>query len=262
MVHRVTRYFFPLVAAFSLGRAAAPGPAGFSDFARWLPGSYDTFRQAGDDEARGTPYRHVRAVLTIVALDGESLGFAGKPVFYLEQALDGQLAQPYRQRVLVLDAGTSGAATLWDYRIANPADLVSATPEKLRALTHERLSREAGCELTWVRVDRELYKGSAGAGGSCHTEVRGATHVFSYSELTPGTLTSLDQGFDDSASHRWGPPPGVIGHIFRKRAEAAKDPQKTGVDYIVAETGRLRVVAPGRGWQLPPGTASGGDYRW
>jgi len=112
---------------------------------------YDTFRQAGDDEARGTPYRHVRAVLTIVALDGESLGFAGKPVFYLEQALDGQLAQPYRQRVLVLDAGTSGAATLWDYRIANPADLVSATPEKLRALTHERLSREAGCELTWVR---------------------------------------------------------------------------------------------------------------
>jgi hypothetical protein len=120
MVHRVTRYFFPLVAAFSLGRAAAPEPAGFSDSARWLPGSYDTFRQAGDDEARGTPYRHVRAVLKIVALDGESLGFAGKPVFYLEQALDGQLAQPYRQRVLVLDAGAFDVATLWDYRIANP----------------------------------------------------------------------------------------------------------------------------------------------
>jgi len=123
---------------------------------------------------------------------------------------------------LVRREGGIVAAPVWDYRIANPAGLVGATPEKLRALTRERLSREAGCEVTWVRVDRELYKGSAGAGGSCHTEVRGATHVFSYSELTPGTLTSLDQGFDDSASHHWGPPPGVIGHIFRKRAEPAR----------------------------------------
>ncbi|MDX2151309.1 MAG: chromophore lyase CpcT/CpeT [Bryobacteraceae bacterium] len=179
----------------------------------WLPGMYDTFEHAAQDEARATAYRHVRAVLKIVRLPE----MAGKPAFYLEQAMAGAEAQPYRQRVLMLEQTGAGAVTVWDYRIAEPKDLVGGATEQLKALTMERLSREGGCEMVFIRADREIFKGSAGAGRSCKSSLRGATHVISYSELTPRTLTSLDQGFDDTGAHKWGPPPGVIGHIFRKR---------------------------------------------
>jgi hypothetical protein len=74
--------------------------------------------------------------------------------------------------------------------------------------------------MVWTRVDQDLYKASAGAGRSCHTSLRGATYVISYADLTPRTLTTLDEGFDDAGAHRWGPPPGVIGHIFRKQPPA------------------------------------------
>ncbi len=183
--------------------------------AEWLPGVYDTFEHAAQDEARQTAYRHVRAVLKIVALPTNIGG--GKPAFYLEQAMAGAEEQPYRQRVLLLEQTGPGAVTVWDYRIAEPKDLVGAAPGQLQRLTMERLSREGGCEVVFIRADRELFKGSAGAGRTCKSTLRGATHVISYSELTPRTLTSLDQGFDDTGAHKWGPPPGVIGHIFRKR---------------------------------------------
>jgi len=47
--------------------------------------------------------------------------------------------------------------------------------------------------------------------------LRGATHTVSNTEITPAQITNLDQGFDDAGVHKWGPPPGVIGHIFIKR---------------------------------------------
>jgi hypothetical protein len=160
----------------------------------------------------------VKAELRIVRLADGAAGFpAGKPVFYLEQALAGQTDKPYRQRLLVFERTAPGTATLWDFRITDPEDLVGAPLDKLNAINPVRLIREAGCEVVWVRVDRELYKGSAGASRSCKSQLREATHVISYSELTPQTLISLDQGFDDAGAHKWGPPPGVIGHIFRKR---------------------------------------------
>lgn len=211
---------------FTCALCAAPPPSQipdeFSDFVRWLPGRYETLQQATLDEQRGSAYKHVKAVLKIQLIDAQALGFpAGQQAFYLEQALADQAAQPYRQRVLVLERTGTGTATLWDYRITDPKDLVGADAAALRSLTKERLSRQDGCEVTWVRADRELYKGSAGAGRSCHTTLRNATFVISYSDLTPQTLTSLDEGFDDTGAHRWGPPPGVIGHIFRKQTEPA-----------------------------------------
>jgi hypothetical protein len=189
----------------------------FDDFVRWLPGHYDTFAHADADAARQTAYRHVKAELRIVRLPDTAPAARGGIAFYLEQALAGQTSQPYRQRLLVFESNGAGGATLWDYKISDPADLVGAPPEKLKSLDLARLSREGGCEVVWVRADASLYKGSAGAGRSCKSTLRGATHVISYSELTATTLTSLDQGFDDGGAHKWGPPPGVIGHIFRKR---------------------------------------------
>ncbi|GEM_PF-907981 len=40
-------------------------------------------------------------------------------------------------------------------------------------------------------------------------------------ELTPTTLMSLDQGYDDAGNSKWGPPPGNVGYIFTKRTTNA-----------------------------------------
>lgn len=183
----------------------------FGDFLAWLPGVYRTDQQAAEDEAAQRGYRHVRARLRIVRLPASSLIGGGSPAFYLEQALAGQEDKPYRQRIVVFEAGV-----LKDFRITDAQDLVGASAETVGKVDPARLVRELGCEVSWQRVDGGLYKGSAGAGRSCKSSLRGATHVISYSELTPNTLTSLDQGFEDAGGHKWGPPPGVIGHIFRK----------------------------------------------
>jgi hypothetical protein len=188
----------------------------FDDLARWLPGRYDTFAQAAADESANSGYRHVRAELRILRLADGAIGMeASQAVFYLEQSLAGQ--PPYRQRILVLARDAVGIAELLDYKILDPGDVAGADLKTIEGLSPSRLARESGCEVRWIRVDTHLFKGSAGASRSCRSALRGATHVISYSELTPTTLTSLDQGFDDSGAHKWGPPPGVVGHIFRKQ---------------------------------------------
>jgi hypothetical protein len=189
----------------------------FADLLGWLPGDYSTEAQASADQKNQAAYRHVHAQLRIVRLPKDNAISAEKPVFYLEQALAGQEAEPYRQRILVFELLPSGQGRLNDFRITEPKDLVGASVEKLKTLSPERLTRQGGCEEIWEPVDAGLYKGTTGVNRACKTSLRGATHVINYAELTPRTLTSLDQGFDDSGAHKWGPPPGVIGHIFRKR---------------------------------------------
>ena len=35
--------------------------------------------------------------------------------------------------------------------------------------------------------------------------------------LKPTSITSLDRGFDEAGALKWGPRPGTIGHVFRRR---------------------------------------------
>lgn len=180
------------------------------DLARWLPGRYSTAAHAAADEKAQTAHRHIRAVLNITPVSVEGLEApAPYQSYYLEQALAEAPDKPYRQRVIVLQKTEAGLWQNVDYRVDHP-------PVNGR-FQMDQLRREPGCEVLWTRVDEHLFKGSAGQGKTCRSALRGATHVVSYSELTPSTLTSLDQGFDDTGAHKWGPPPGVIGHIFRKQ---------------------------------------------
>lgn len=186
--------------------------------ATWMTGTFDTFEQVAADEAAKADYVHMRVVMHIVPARIAGLSSRDTVTLYVEQAAAETPDQPYRQRVYHV-MRREGALVNRTYRLAEPAAFVGAhaRPEILAKLTADRLSLEDGCDLVWTRIDDHLYSGIAGLNGTCRTSWRGATLATSQVLLTPGRITSLDQGFDDAGVQRWGPKPGTIGHVFRKR---------------------------------------------
>ena len=187
--------------------------------ATWMTGTFDTFEQVAADEAAKAGYVHMRVVMHIVPARIAGLSTPDTVTLYVEQAAADTPEAPYRQRVYHVTR-REGALVNRTYRLTEPAAFVGAhaRPELLAKLTADGLSLEEGCDLVWTRIDHALYSGIAGLNGTCRTSWRGATRATSQVLLAPGSITSLDQGFDDAGVQRWGPKPGTIGHVFRRRA--------------------------------------------
>jgi hypothetical protein len=186
-------------------------------FGKWMTGSFDTFEQVNADEEADAKYRHIRAILHVQPV--QIAGLNDALAFYVENQAAESRTKPYRQRVYVVKRGADKKIIIEIHRIKNQEQVVNAykNPALLKNITLENLTKENGCDMTFERVNKNLFKGSAGTGKTCKSTLRGATHTVSNTELTPDTLTNLDQGFDDEGNHKWGPPPGTIGHIFRRR---------------------------------------------
>lgn len=184
--------------------------------AAWMTGSFDTFAQVNADEEADAKYRHIRATLQVVPVKINRLTDA--LALYIENAAAETRTKPYRQRIYVLKK-RNGGIIIEIHKISKPEDFTGAhkNPKLLEALTLERLTHEPGCDMTFREINSKLYKGATGADKSCQSTLRGATYTVSNTEITPMQITNLDQGFDDAGVHKWGPPPGTIGHIFLKR---------------------------------------------
>jgi CpeT protein len=186
------------------------------DLAAWMTGSFDTFSQVNDDEEADSKYRHIRAILHVLSVPIAEMkdGFS----FYVENQAAESRTKPYRQRVYLLSR-IDGKITLQVFRIRDDKTLINSHKDTslLKGLSFDRLTKEAGCDLVYTRTDKNTFKGSNFGNKSCKSTLHGATHTNSESIVTPTRWTNLDQGFDDVGSHKWGPPPGTIGHIFIKR---------------------------------------------
>jgi len=195
--------------------AAPPDPEVVS-LAAWMTGTFDTFAQVARDETEHITYQHVRAIMKLAPISVPELG-AGRAL-YLEQALAGSEDKPYRQRVYFVTR-QEGVLINRIYRLTGQERFLGGTADPLRltALTVDQLVPETGCDVAWARVREDLYAGTTGDQRTCKTSVRGATWVRSHIELTPSSITSLDQGFDDSGAQKWGPPDGTPGHTFLRR---------------------------------------------
>jgi len=184
--------------------------------AAWMTGSFDTFAQVNADEEVDAKYRHIRATLQVVPV--KIAGTNDALALYIENATAETRTKPYRQRVYVLKR-ENGKIVVEIHKINKPEDFTGAhkNPKLLEALTLERLTHEKGCDMTFQKINAKLYKGSAGTNKTCQSTLRGSTHTISNTEVTQAQIANLDQGFDDTGAHKWGPPPSVIGHIFIKR---------------------------------------------
>lgn len=186
--------------------------------ASWMTGSFDTFAQVEADEASDAPYKHIRALVhvTPVNIAGMENGLA----FYIENQASGDRPRPYRQRVYIMKRGATDKIIVVEmYKIKDDKDFVNAyqKTELLQKLTADRLIREEGCNMTFVKADDSLYKGTAGENKTCKSSLRGSTYMMSHTDLSPTKWVNLDQGFDDAGNSKWGPPPGTVGHIFIRR---------------------------------------------
>jgi hypothetical protein len=183
----------------------------------WMTGSFDTFAQVDRDEEADAKYRHIRAILHVqpVSIAGLNNALA----LYVENQAAESRTKPYRQRVYVIKRDAENKIIIEIHRIKNQEQVVNAykNPTVLKNLTLENLTHEAGCDMIFEKINTKLFKGSSGTEKTCKSTLRGATHTVSKTEITPTQITNLDQGFDDEGNHKWGPPPGEIGHIFIKR---------------------------------------------
>lgn len=182
---------------------------------KWITGSFDTFAQVDADEEAETLYRHMRALLRVVPLE---LPEAGSGLaFYVENQAAETRSKPYRQRVYVFE-DDNGAIRLRLFKIDDPTPFVNAhkRPLALRGLRFSMLAEEKGCAMTFRRDGRKFVGRSVDA-KQCRSGIRGADYVLSQSEIFEDRIINLDQGFSADGEHKWGPPPGVIGHIFVKR---------------------------------------------
>ncbi len=210
-----------LVLAFvpANSKQAAGRDAELELLAQWMTGDFDTFAQVAADETAKTAYRHDRVTLHLRPI--QIKGFFDDSVsktLYLEQAQADTPTQPYRQGVYLLTR-VNGKIINRTYRVKDAAKFVGAyaDAERLKQITADQLTAVEGCEVTFTKVNDTLYRGVMGEGKTCKSTRRGATYMLSRGELTPSATITLDQGFDDAGNHKWGPPPGVIGHIFVKR---------------------------------------------
>lgn len=188
------------------------------DLGKWMTGNWDTFAQVEEDEATDTKYKHIRALLHVVPITISEL--KDGLTFYVENQDSASRPRPYRQRIYWLFR-QNGKIILRIFRIKDDKDFINAhkNPSVLKILTFDRLTAEEGCDLTYEKVNKNLYKGSNGMSKTCKSTLRGATWTHSESEISPDKWVNLDQGFDDANNHKWGPPPGTVGHIFRRRTK-------------------------------------------
>jgi CpeT protein len=212
--------FVVVVVAVSVAKAQSvrlPKDKDLKKIAKWMTGTFDTFAQVEQDEAANAAYQHTRALVWVVPV--EIKGFDANGIaFYVENQAANARNKPYRQRVYFLNR-VNGKPVMQIYKIRNDSDFVNAyaRTDKFKNLTFDRLTRETGCDITFEKKSEKLYVGTAGEGRTCKSNLRGATYALSKTELSPNKWINLDQGFDDDGAHKWGPPPGTIGHIFLRR---------------------------------------------
>jgi hypothetical protein len=126
--------------------------------------------------------------------------------FYIEQAYDFMLSQPYRCRVLKL-IEDGDRFKIENYAVQGEADFYGASRDlaKLQTLTPDRLELLPGCTFL-VNWSGHSFKGTVEPGKGCKVVRKGKeTYLDSEFEITETGFISLDRGRDpDTDEHVWG----------------------------------------------------------
>ncbi len=173
--------------------------------ASWLTGSFNSAKQAAED----TTYLDIRLTMTPV-WQFFSSGFW----FYVEQAVAGHEAKPYRQRVYFLTQVDDSTFRSDVYTLPDPARFIGAGNKEnpLAEITPDSLDLREGCSII-LRFDGRAFAGGT-IGKDCGSDLRGAAYATSEVRLDEKQLISWDRGFDSTGVRVWGAEKG--GYIFDK----------------------------------------------
>ena len=136
----------------------------------WFPGRYDNDLQLLFAENIGTPEEHRHERIHSIFFPVELPAF-GEHVFYVQQYLNNDPEQVYRQRIYVFTADNEANAVRLDIFAPNDTEaLLNAhlDPEKLDGLTPEMTQSYPGCEVFWRRQENQFIGETVR--GACRVE--------------------------------------------------------------------------------------------
>lgn len=166
--------------------------------ARWMAADFSNQEQAFENPPF---FAHIRVCMR--PLPSEFLsGFS----FYVEQAYDFMLNNPYRVRVLNLIA-TGDKIEIENYYIKPEEQFYGASRDlqRLQALTSDSLEKLPGCNMI-VEWTGHSFKGRVEPGKGCTVVRKGrTTYLDSEFEIDQDKFISLDRGRDpETDEHIWG----------------------------------------------------------
>jgi len=134
---------------------------------------------------------------------------------YVEQAVTGYEAKPYRQRVYRISQIDNDLFESRIYKLKEPARFAGAWKEKspLSSLVPESLEYKKGTLIVLISKDDGTFDGST-IGKECPSDLRGASYTNTNVTITDKEIDTWDRGYNDKDEQVWGPE--VHGYIFKK----------------------------------------------
>lgn len=176
---------------------------------RWMAADFSNQAQAYENPPFFAHIRVCMRPLPPVLLGGLS--------FFVEQAYDFTLNDPYRLRVLkLIDAGDHIA--IENYTVQDEKAFYGASRDldRLQALQGDQLQKLSGCNML-VEWTGHSFKGKVEPGKGCIVTRKGhTTYLDSEFEIDDKLFTSLDRGRDpETDEHIWGSVAGPFEFVRR-----------------------------------------------
>ena len=176
--------------------------------AEWMQGSFNSSAQAAQDQDFFNIHLHMKRMWQ----DQEDSIW-----LYVEQAADGYLDRPYRQRVYELKQLTDNTFASVVYTFDEPLNHAGAWKKDspLNELSPESLTIRKGCAvyLEWVET-KQVFSGATDT-NKCESNLRGASYATSEVVIHKDKVVSWDRGYDADNQQVWGAEKG--GYIFIKQ---------------------------------------------
>ncbi len=183
--------------------------------ARWMAADFSNQEQAFENPPFFAHIRVCMRPLPLELLSGVS--------FFVEQAYDYTLNDPYRVRVLKL-VEVGDRLEIENYTVKQEEQFYGASREKerLEALKSGQLEKLLGCNML-VEWTGHSFKGSVEPGKACMVVRKGKnTYLDSEFEIDQDKFTSLDRGRNpETHEHIWGSVAGPF-HFVRRSSFASE----------------------------------------
>ncbi|QLE56413.1 chromophore lyase CpcT/CpeT [Nostoc sp. TCL26-01] len=187
--------------------------------ARWMASDFSNQAQAFENPPF---YAHIRVCMR--PLPWEVLSGVG---FFVEQAYDYMLNEPYRLRVLKLMT-IADRIHIENYTVKQEENFYGASrkPQLLKTLSSDALEKLPGCNMI-VEWTGNSFQGKVEPGKGCIVFRKGQkTYLDSEFEIDEEKFISLDRGRDlETDEHIWG---SVAGPFYFTRRQSFADEVRLG----------------------------------
>lgn len=174
----------------------------------WMQGSFNSAKQAQADESYFNIHLHMKRMWSE---DKSSVWL------YVEQAAEGYLEKPYRQRVYKVERLGADKFSSKVYSFDEPLKFAGAWKNNapLSELTPASLKEREGCTvfLAWDQASQGFIGSTKD--DECKSKLRGATYATSEVAIYKDRIESWDRGFNAANEHVWGAE--KAGYVFDRQ---------------------------------------------